>query len=286
MADQLPAAPVPADVDLRGLEWMPLYGHRLFGSDFDSHADDVSFRAGLQLWWEAWNQVPAASLPNDEVVLCKLAGLGRDMKTWKRVRDRALHGFALCDDGRLYHGTLAKWALESWDRRRRERERKAKWRASQERRNDPGPQPGQPPPVPVSGTDDRTGEDKTGEDLKKKEAPPVAEPVDTAREPDDLTPPAHLSRAKAVPEDWQPSDETRRKLERSRPDLAPDVIDLRMVEFRAWCASNRKTTFNADALWLGFMVKTNVQQQHRADKSERTGLSAVLAGYAEAGSGG
>ena len=93
MTDQLPAPPVPADADLRGLEWMPLYGNRLFGSDFDAHADDTAFRAGLQLWWAAWNQVPAASLPDDDVALCRLAGLGRDQKTWKRIKSQSLRGF-------------------------------------------------------------------------------------------------------------------------------------------------------------------------------------------------
>lgn len=118
----------PADCDLRGLEWMPLYGGRLFGSDFDAHATDAEWRAALQLWWAAWNQVPAASLPDDDVALCRLAGYGRDVKGWVKVRSRALHGFVTCTDGRLYHRALSAFARESWERRLKDRARKAKYR--------------------------------------------------------------------------------------------------------------------------------------------------------------
>ena len=126
----------PPDCDLRGMEWMPLYGSRLFGSDFDAHASDAEFRAAMQWWWSAWNQIPAASLPDDEVAQCRLAGLGRDLKAWRKVKGRALYGFVACSDGRLYHRALAEFALESWARRLKDRERKAKWREQRERRTE------------------------------------------------------------------------------------------------------------------------------------------------------
>lgn len=120
----------PPDCDLRGMEWMPLFGGRLFMSDFEARASDEVFRASLRLWWMAWQQVPAASLPDDDAVLCKLAGLGRDIKTWRKLRAAdALHGFVACSDGRLYHRLLAAQAREAWDRRVRERDRKAAYRA-------------------------------------------------------------------------------------------------------------------------------------------------------------
>jgi 5-methylcytosine-specific restriction endonuclease McrA len=126
----LPAPLVPSDVDLRGLQYMPLFGHHLFGSDFHAGCSDAEWRAGLTLWWAAWNQVPAASLPNDDVVLCRLAELGRDLRTWRKVRAKALHGFVACSDGRLYHKFLAEQALIAWDKRVKERDRKRKWRES------------------------------------------------------------------------------------------------------------------------------------------------------------
>ncbi len=114
---QLPQPFVPADVDLNGFEFMPLYGERLRTSDHNSGCSDAEFRASINLWWSAWLQVPAASLPNDEVMLCRLADLGRDLKAWKKVRAAAMRNFVLCTDGRYYHSFLAPIALEAWDQR-------------------------------------------------------------------------------------------------------------------------------------------------------------------------
>lgn len=127
-----PAPPVPSEVDLRGLEYMPLFGNHLFGSEFNAAASDGEWRAAVTLWWAAWNQVPAGSLPADDVALCRLSDLGRDLKAWRKVKERALHGFTLCDDGRLYHAFICAQALIAWDKRVKERERKAKWRADQD----------------------------------------------------------------------------------------------------------------------------------------------------------
>jgi hypothetical protein len=128
----------PAECDLRGYEWMPLFGARLFASNFEAHASDLAFRIAIKLYWECWQQVPAASLPNDDVQLCRLSGLGRDLKTWRKLRaDGVLHGFVLCSDDRLYHGLLADEALKAWECRRRQqaeregsRERMRRWRGN------------------------------------------------------------------------------------------------------------------------------------------------------------
>lgn len=132
-----PAPFTSADCDLRGYEWMPLFGARLFASNFEAHASDLAFRIAIKLYWECWQQVPAASLPNDDVQLCRLAGLGRDLKTWRKLRaDGVLHGFVLCSDDRLYHGLLADEALKAWEARKRqqaerdyERDKKRRQRA-------------------------------------------------------------------------------------------------------------------------------------------------------------
>lgn len=121
----LPVPMTPADCDLRGYEYMPLFGGKLFSSDFEAHASDLAFRVAIRLYWESWLQVPASSLPNDDVKLCRLAGLGRDMKTWRRLRaDGVLHGFILCSDDRIYHALIAEQALKAWEcSRRKERAR-------------------------------------------------------------------------------------------------------------------------------------------------------------------
>jgi len=131
---ELPDPLVPADCDLRGLQWMPYYGAALAGSDFNAAVSDAGYRAAHNLWWACWQQVPAASLPNDDIALARFADLGRDVKRWKKLKTEALHAFLLCSDGRLYHRFLAKLALETFRRRLTDRNRKKKW---QEERGSP-----------------------------------------------------------------------------------------------------------------------------------------------------
>jgi len=40
----------PADCDLRGYEWMPLFGARLFNSMFEANASDLAFRIAIKLY--------------------------------------------------------------------------------------------------------------------------------------------------------------------------------------------------------------------------------------------
>lgn len=114
---QLPDPMMPVVADLNGYEFMPLYGEKLRTSEHNTRATDAEFRASINLWWSAWMQVPAASLPNDEAQLCRLADLGRDMKTWVKVRPVAMRNFVLCSDGRYYHTTLAPLAMKAWQER-------------------------------------------------------------------------------------------------------------------------------------------------------------------------
>jgi hypothetical protein len=116
MTEQLPDPFVPPDVDLNGYEFMPLYGDRLFGSDFSLEVSDHVFRVGLRMWWAAWKQVPAASLPGSEASLCKLAGFD-SLAKWRKVRDQVMRNFVLCSDGRYYHRMLAPLAIKAWQAR-------------------------------------------------------------------------------------------------------------------------------------------------------------------------
>ena len=116
----------PPDCDLRAFATMPLDAVRLFGSEFHAVASDGAWRAGVTLWLRAWHQVPAASLPDDDVQLTRLAELGRDIKEWKRLRDQALHGWIKCSDGRLYHPVVAEIANGAWKKRQAFKERSAK----------------------------------------------------------------------------------------------------------------------------------------------------------------
>lgn len=111
---QLPAPPLPASVNLRVLDYMPLHVSRLRDSETALKTRPEAFRCAVLLWCACWHQVPAASLPDDDQVLADLAGFGRAEKEWKRVKEGALRGFVKCSDGRLYHTVVAQVAVTSW----------------------------------------------------------------------------------------------------------------------------------------------------------------------------
>ncbi len=126
----VPPAPMSKpDCDLRGYEYMPLFGDRLMESDFFAEASDLEFRAAIRVWWASWKQVPAGSLPNKDVILCRLAGFETNLRRWAKVKERVLQGFTLCSDGRLYHPFICELAATAFEKRRKERERKANQRA-------------------------------------------------------------------------------------------------------------------------------------------------------------
>ncbi|EJE53155.1 hypothetical protein PMI14_02229 [Acidovorax sp. CF316] len=134
----LPAPLTLPACDLSDFQYMELDVRRLRDSKFAAAAEGEAFRAGILLWCAAWHQVPAASLPDDDVELANLAGYGRVLKEWKKVRAAALHGFVKCADGRLYHPVVAekaiaafaakeKYAYEKYcDRLRKENAKRAK----------------------------------------------------------------------------------------------------------------------------------------------------------------
>jgi len=139
--NELPNPLTPPECDLTDFQYMELDVRRLRDSKFAATPNSDAFRAGVMLWCAAWHQVPAASLPDDDVELANLAGFGRmpvSVKEWKKVRAEALYGFVKCSDGRLYHAIIAEKALAAFgaklkhaydkfvDRLRKENSRRAK----------------------------------------------------------------------------------------------------------------------------------------------------------------
>ncbi len=105
----------PPDCDLRDFQFMPLDVVRLRDSDIAVMVSGEEFRSAVMLWCASWHQVPAGSLPNDDRSLASLAGYGRAVGEWLKVKDGALRGWIECSDGRLYHAVVCEKARESWD---------------------------------------------------------------------------------------------------------------------------------------------------------------------------
>lgn len=128
-AEGLPDPLVPAEVDLRGYEFMGLYGDRLFKSRTWIEASPEAKIAALRLWWQAYgHEIPAASLPDNDQLLADYAGYGVAVKGWLKIKPQAMRGWRLCNDGRWYHPFVAELALEAWEKRKAQRDRTEKAR--------------------------------------------------------------------------------------------------------------------------------------------------------------
>lgn len=109
----LPDPLTQPDCDLRDFYFMPLEVVTLRDCDLSATATGDEFRAAVLLWCAAWHQVPSASIPDNDTVLSQLAGYGRVVSEWLKVRDVALKGWIKCNDGRFYHPKVAEKANEA-----------------------------------------------------------------------------------------------------------------------------------------------------------------------------
>lgn len=219
MTTETPAPLVPPEVDLRGYEFMPLYGDRLLGSQTWIGCTAEAKVAAVRLWWRAYaKEVPAASLPDNDALLADYAGYGTVVKAWLKVREQALRNFVKCSDGRLYHTTIAPLAVEAWEFRNRQRDRTAAARdAALLRRQSQ---------VDVAheklSVTESTGQDRTGQrqDRKSKAARTRATPQ--TLDPDWLPP------------EWEEFERHRRE---KRETLTPTARTACIRKLASWRAS-------------------------------------------------
>jgi len=123
--DDLPSAPLtPPDCDLRDFKFLPLDVVRLRDSELASNETPEACWAAVLLWCASWHQVPAGSMPDDEMWIAtqaRYAIRGKIDKAWKGVRSGALRGWIKCSDGRLYHPVVAEKARDAWAGKHRQR---------------------------------------------------------------------------------------------------------------------------------------------------------------------
>jgi hypothetical protein len=111
----------PAAADLQDFAFMPLHVARLRDSDLAAEAKPEACWYAVLLWAASWHQLPAGSLPDNDAVLARLCGLGRDVRTFRRHRDEAMRGFVMCSDGRLYHPVVAEQVVAAWQKKLEQR---------------------------------------------------------------------------------------------------------------------------------------------------------------------
>lgn len=176
----LPAPLVGPEVDLRHYKWFPLYHKRLRQSAFWKRASDAACRISVDFWAEAYEQVPAGSLPDDDYVLAEWAGFGRrELDDWLKIKPEVMRAWVRCSDGRWYHPTLSEVARAAWSdkllhdwKHACDRVRKANFARTREGK-EPLPMPSKPVPsvgpAPFSdGTDGLSDGSPSESPLKEK----------------------------------------------------------------------------------------------------------------------
>ena len=268
MADQLPPPPVPADVDLRGHDWMPLYGERLFGSATWIESSDAARIAALRLWWHSFaKEKPAASLPDNDRLLAVYAGYGEVVRAWKKIKAEAMRGWVLCSDGRWYHLVVAEIAMESWQRQQDHQEsnaakteRQRRWRERLKALTAALRAAGKTPPKGASletlekmardaGVDvyeasseiGNTGQDKTEHNKDKNEREQERAPW-----------------ARPIPRDWQPSDDDIAWAQKSRADIQAARLKLETEGFRNHALANNRTFHEVGPAWRNWIMKARI----------------------------
>ncbi|WP_118136404.1 DUF1376 domain-containing protein [Oceanicella sp. SM1341] len=125
----LPLYPVAPGLRLRG-DWVPNHFRRFLNSRFVATVDYAAGFAAVILWSAACDQDPVGTLPEDDVELARLAGFGRDIAAWERLREGALYGWRPCavdQDGtlirRLAHQTVTEVVVEAMSRMEKSRQK-------------------------------------------------------------------------------------------------------------------------------------------------------------------
>lgn len=208
----VPDPMTPPECDLRDYPWMPLDVRRLLTSETWMLGSAEGKVAALSLWCEAWCQVPAGSLPNNDVIL---EHLSQARRAWPKVREHALRGWVLCSDGRLYHPVVAEKVRESWERKLAQKGRTEAARKAKAARREGQPTGASNPPVTPSVTDTAretvtasvtepvTGSTRTDQTIKEQE-PPVRPPL-AASASASPPPPQRVGQGTRLPDGWAPA---------------------------------------------------------------------------------
>jgi hypothetical protein len=259
---------VPAEVDLRNFHYMPLDVVRLRDSDLAGVEDAEVFRAAVLAWCAAWHQVPAASLPDDDAILARLTGYGRDLATWKRVREGgALRGFVRCSDGRLYHRVVAEKALEAWEKKARQSERT-------KRATDAAAERARIRRESVTDSVEASVTDSKGEERRGDESKGTSTNGNDRDSSGSLGARAspRADRGARLPDDWSPSEE-----DRAFARSLGVAVDREAASFRDYWhskpgADGRKV--NWSATWRNWVRRSSERKQGNGtgSRTERNGF--------------
>ena len=264
---------VPAEVDLRDFAFMPLDVLRLRDSDLACIEDAEVFRCAVLSWCVSWHQVPAASLPDDDTLLARLLGFGRDVKGWKRVRAAGgMRGWVACSDGRLYHDVVAEKARDAWAAKLAQR---ARTEAARKAREDARQRQSQSLSQSATTSVTETVTESKGQGQGQGQGQGIEEPSVLGRASSvakPKPPPGSAKRATRLPSDWDPGQSGRNFA--ASVGLANGRADAELDRFRDhWTAKAGRDATKADwqAAWRNWCRRAGEFGPGRGESAGRGG---------------
>ena len=79
------------------------------------HLSAKAFAGEFKLKVFSWDEVPTASLPNDDLKLSEMLRIS--LQEWMEIKDETMEAFQLCSDGRWYHRELSETVMQIWNAR-------------------------------------------------------------------------------------------------------------------------------------------------------------------------
>jgi hypothetical protein len=107
------------DFSLPGFRFMSLDLDWFIHTDAWLMAKGDDHRVIVEFWSIAWKQFPAASLPNDDLILFKFGSFGKK-RDFVRAKERILRGWILASDDRWYQPELAEMAHRAFELHRKD----------------------------------------------------------------------------------------------------------------------------------------------------------------------
>ena len=260
----LPDPLTPPECDLRDFAWMPLDVRRLLTSETWILCNSDTKVAAVNLWCEAWHQVPAGSIPDNDRIISHLAQVKIG---WSKIRDDVLRGWVKCADGRLYHPVVCEKARESWENKQAQRLRTEAARAArQKKRVDDPPMSSFPQsdvtfsvtenvtePVTKSVTDNVTNSNRPDQTRSEREESPSSLRSEATPSSDDAV--RRLDkRGSRLPADWQPGETG---MSYALCHLRPDKIHDEIEKFRNYWhakAGRDATKLDWNATWRNWVL--------------------------------
>lgn len=263
-----PEPPVPIGCDMAGNDWFPLHFDRLRKSKWWRRATDMARARNVMLWGEAYKQVPAGSMPDDDDELAEAAGFGMDVESFIAAKADIMGPWVLCSDGRWYHPTVCEVVLEAWEKQSDKRKAAATKKAAQRAKvrghaAKAAPVPDQNAHVPGDNADvprdsaEKPGdidthnrEDRTGEDTQ--ETPPV---VPDGDEQDASGKRPRRRPSLSIPDGFPTAEAIAEQQERARDAGANVDAAYQAERFRNWAVGKDAKYADWPATWRNWMLK-------------------------------